>query len=88
MKKLQFITTGKLAFTLILAGVTAVPLFILRAQSYQHVTEEETLAQQLENRIGGGWLERLRELRLRYSQLSRPKFSENKVDRCCLFFKP
>jgi hypothetical protein len=62
MKKLQFITTGKLVFTLILAGMIAIPLLILRAQSYQHVTEEEALAQQLENRIGGGWLERLREL--------------------------
>lgn len=62
MKKLQFITTGKLVFTLILAGMITIPLLILRAQSDQHVTEEEALAQQLESRIGGGWLERLREL--------------------------
>jgi hypothetical protein len=49
---------------LILAGVVAIPGPVMRAQSNEAAGRAESLAQELETQFaGGGWLERLRELR-------------------------
>jgi hypothetical protein len=60
MKKQELMTARSIIFALTLAGTIAAPTATLRAQTYQHVTQE-TQAQSLEDRFGEGRLERLKE---------------------------